>query len=126
MENEELLNNIFKELNSWNQTQLEISRSIKILVRESVEKRLAHIFSSPYEFLIYQLSDGQRPSTEIAKLVPISKKTILKIWQKWEELGIVETEGYKNPYRAKYSLEELALIFGEQQNNENPKSESDG
>jgi len=38
----------------------------------------------------------------------------------------METEGYKNPYRAKYSLEELALIFGHLPEKELSQSEVEG
>lgn len=30
-------------------------------------------------------------------------------------MGIVETEGYRNPYKSKYSLEELTLLFGKKE-----------
>lgn len=113
MENEEFYKELLDELKSLNQTQKEINQSLKILVRSEIESRLSQIFSNAYEIKIYQLSNGENPTTEIAKHVPISTQTISKLWQKWGELEIAETEGYRNPYRAKYPLEELALIFGE-------------
>ena len=112
MENEDLINALLDELKTLNQNQKEISQTLKILARSEIERRLTHIFSNEFELLIYQLSNGENPTTEIAKHVPLSTQTISKLWQKWEEQEIVETEGYRNPYRAKYSLEQLALIFG--------------
>jgi hypothetical protein len=113
MENEELLDVVLDELRTLNQTQKDISFTLKVLARSEIEKRLAHIFKNRDEILIYQLSNGENPSTEIAKFVSITGKSISRLWQKWEEeFGIVETEGYRNPYHGKYSLEELALLFG--------------
>ena len=122
---EALSNALINILNSLNKTQQEISISLKLLARIEVEKRCSSIFKKDFEYLIYQLSDGKRPTTEIAKYVPVSYKTISRLWKKWEEFGIMETEGSKKPYRAKYSLEELALNFGIMQNNESLESESD-
>ncbi|MCB2160476.1 hypothetical protein KQH40_00150 [bacterium] len=112
MENEEFLKALLDELKSLNQSQKEISQTLKLLSRSEIERRLSHIFGNSYELIIYQLTNGENPTTEISKHVPISTQTISKLWQKWEELEIVETEGYRNPYRTKYSLEELALLFG--------------
>lgn len=113
MENEELLNKLLDQLKTLSQTQNEISTTLKVLVRQEIEKRLSHIFEDNEEILIYQLSDGKTPTSEISKHVAASTATISRLWQKWEEnYGIVETAGYRNPYRAKYSLEELVLLFG--------------
>ena len=114
MENDELLNKLLDELKTLNQTQSEISTTLKVLARQMIEKRLSHIFEDSEEILIYQLSDGDRTTGALEKLVTGSKMTISRLWKKWEELGIVETEGYRNPYRAKYSLEELSLVYGKQ------------
>lgn len=123
MENEEFYKALLDELKSLSQTQKEINRSLKILARDETEKRLSHFLKSSYEIKVYQLSNGENPSTEVAKHVPISSATITRLWQKWEQLGIVETKGYHKPYRAKYSLEELVLIFGEPLQSEVPQTE---
>lgn len=112
MENEDLINSLIYELKMLNQTQKEISQTLKVLARSECEKRLTHLFKNKDEILIYQLTDGKNTTTEIEKHVPISTQSISKLWQKWEELGIAKTEGYRNPYKAKYSLEELTLLLG--------------
>lgn len=123
MENEDLLNELLGELKLLNQTQKEISHIFKVLVRGEIEKRLSYIFEGSDEILIYQLSDGEKTTSDLTKYVGVSKMTISRLWQKWEELEIVETEGYRNPYRAKYSLEELALFFGKPPTNDVPQAE---
>ncbi len=125
MENEEILNELLKQLKTLNQTQREINLSLKILARSETEGRLTHLFNNPHELIIYQLSNGENPTTVIAKHVPISTQSISKLWQKWEELEIVQTKGYRNPYQAKYSLEELALLFGKSFENNVPQTEKD-
>ena len=122
MENEELLNDLLEELKLLNKTQKDISYSLNILIRSEIETRLKHIFNDGSEILVYQLSDGKRPSSEIAEFLGVSGMTISRLWKKWDdEFGIVETKGYRNPYKAKYTLGELALLFGKPLINDVPQ-----
>lgn len=124
METEELLNDLLDELKVLNQTQKDISHTLNVLARSGVERRLSHIFEGRDEILVFQLSDGEKTTSEISKHVGVSKMTISRLWQKWEEeLDIVETSGYRNPYRAKYSLEELALLIVQPLNNDIDQAE---
>lgn len=113
MEHVEVLIDLLDELRDLNQTQTEINQTLKVMARSEIEQRLSHIFDGSDEILVYQLSDGDKSSSEIAKYVGVSGTTIARLWNRWEEeFGIVETAGYRKPYRAKSSLEELALLFG--------------
>ena len=123
MENEELLNGVLDELRTLNQTQKDISHTLQVLARTEIESRLWPLFEASDDMFIYQLSDGVKTTADLAKHIGTSKMTISRLWQKWEDLEIVETEGYRNPYRAKYSLEELALIFGKPPKNDDPQAE---
>ncbi|MGB9960289.1 MAG: hypothetical protein ACPLKQ_07210 [Candidatus Bathyarchaeales archaeon] len=63
------------------------------------------------EMLIYELSDGERSTREIAALVGIkSHVRVADYWKKWSKLGIVEPSGkYPGRYRRVCSLEEIGL-----------------
>lgn len=63
------------------------------------------------ELLIYELSDGERSTREIAALVGIkSHATVANYWKKWSKLGIVEpSEKYPGRFRKICSLEEVGL-----------------
>lgn len=113
METNDLLNELLQEFKIFNQIHKEIDDSLKIMARSEIENRLKNIFTNSDEIRVYELSNGENPTTEIEKHVAISASSISRLWKKWEEeYGIVESEGYHNPYRAKYSLVGLALFFG--------------
>ncbi len=97
MENEELLNGLLDELRTLNATQKDISHSLQVLARSMTEKRLAHIFDNPDELLVFQLSDGEKSTSDLAEYIGASKMKISRLWKKWEEdFGIVESMGSKN------------------------------
>ncbi len=124
MENEKLLSDLLEEMKLLNQTQKDISHSLDVLIRSEVETRLTHIFNDGNEILVYQLSDGKRSTSEITKFLDVSRMSISRLWKKWEEeLGIVETDGFRKPYKAKYTLEELALLFGKPSKNNSSQPE---
>lgn len=113
MDKKDIQEEILGELKSLNRTHSELISLLTIFAQDEIEKHLSHIFSNSKELLVYKLTDGEKSSASIAELVNVSHTTISRWWQKWdEEYGIVETSGYRNPYRAKYTLVELALLFG--------------
>jgi len=63
------------------------------------------------EMLIFELSDGERTSREIAKLARVgSNATILSYWRKWSKVGIVEPSPQrKGRFHHICSLEEVGL-----------------
>jgi len=110
---EQLLSNIVDQLKTLNGTHAQLLATLSIIAQPDIEKRLNHIFLSSAELLAYKLSDGKRSSKEIGDQVDVSHTTITNWWKKWEEsYKIVETFGYRNPYKAKYSLPELVNLFG--------------
>ena len=111
--------NLMDELKKLNETHTSILSTLSLLVQPEIEKRLSHIFTTPGELLAFKLSDGNTSSADIAQQINVSRTTIANWWQKWEEnFSIVETSGYRNPYKAKYTLVELALLFGQSVNSE--------
>lgn len=60
---------------------------------------------------VYELSDGERGTREIAKMSGIgSNKTIAVYWGKWKSLGIVEpSPNFKGRYQKIISLAEVGI-----------------
>ena len=118
MANDIVQEEILGELKTLNKYQSELLSLITIFALDEIEKRLSHIFRDSDEFLVYKLTNGENSTVKIAELVNVSSATISRLWQKWDEdFGIAETSGYRNPYKSKYSIVELTLLFGKSQDN---------
>lgn len=116
MQENEWYKKIYDELLSLNHVQEKICNSLSVLARREVELRISNILQSNDEITVYQLSDGERSSREISKYVNLSHTTITKLWRKWQsEFEIVTRTESSKPFCAKFSLEELALLFGYQE-----------
>lgn len=65
------------------------------------------------EMLVYELSDGERTTREIARLAGVgSNATIANYWKKWSKVGIVEpSEKRRGRYQRICSLEEVGLTM---------------
>lgn len=63
------------------------------------------------ESLIYELSDGEHTTREIARLAGVgSNATVVNYWRKWSKLGIVEPSQHRQGRFQKIcSLEEVGL-----------------
>ncbi|MBW8011013.1 MAG: hypothetical protein FVQ83_07210 [Chloroflexi bacterium] len=109
-ENQSEVSKILKELAV---IHTRIEKWLRFFAQSELEKRLSNIFSTNEELIIYELTNGKRSSREIAKLVNKSHNWIVDLWKKWEDdNNIVEPIGPRKPYSAKYTLPELAILFG--------------
>lgn len=74
---------------------------------------LTQFLTTDKELLIFEFSDGERTTREIAKLVNIgSNSTIAAYWKKWSKLGIVEPSmKRKGRFQRFCSLEEVGLTI---------------
>lgn len=102
--NEDLLReiaSILKELLKW-------SRFAGMIQLKNI---LAENLKSETEMLVYELSDGERGTREIARAAGVgSNATIAAYWKKWSKLGIVESSrNYRGRYQRICSLEEVGL-----------------
>jgi len=72
---------------------------------------LTQNLTTDVEMLIYELSDGERSTREIAGLSGVgSNATVASYWRKWSKLGIVEpSEKRQGRFRRNCSLEEVGL-----------------
>lgn len=78
---------------------------------QQLREILAQNLTDDTLMLIYECSDGNRSSREIAKLVGVrSNQTVVNYWKKWSSLGIVEpSPKYKGRFQRICSLEEVGL-----------------
>lgn len=63
------------------------------------------------EMLVYELSDGNRGTREVAQLAGLgSNATVARFWQKWSRIGLVEpSKRFPGRFQHICSLEELGL-----------------
>jgi len=65
--------------------------------------------------LAYELSDGNRSTPEIGKLVGVSQRTISGWWQRWRELGFVDpSPKYQGRVQRLCSLQMLGIPVPEE------------
>jgi hypothetical protein len=78
---------------------------------QQVRNLLTQNLTNDKELLVYELSDGERTTREIAKLANIgSISTIVGYWKKWSKLGIVEpSQKRQGRYQHFCSLEEVGI-----------------
>ncbi len=79
-----------------NPEELGVLQNIERLLKFIVKQQLAQIFKEqlvdPKHLEIYQMT-GNNPIREISEKTGISSGSISGLWQKWEELGIIEKDG---------------------------------
>lgn len=65
------------------------------------------------ELLVYELSDGERTTREIASIVGLkSNQTVANYWKKWSKLGIVEpSQKRQGRFQHFCSLEEVGIAI---------------
>lgn len=97
-------------------TGQEITKLLRELVRwskfETIPKLrtiLEQNLPGEKEKMIYELSDGQRSTRDIAKLTGVSHQTIANYWEKWSKIGIVDTATKEGRYIAICSLQQVGL-----------------
>jgi len=76
------------------QELVEVQREMLRWIRFSSIPQLRHtletVLAGDLDRRIYELTDGEGTSRNIAALVGVSKTTITSKWAKWAQLGIVE------------------------------------
>jgi len=79
------------------------------------------------EMLVYELSDGERTTREIARLAGVgSNATIASYWKKWSKIGIVEpSERRRGRYQRICSLEEVGLTVPPMLQADTPRAEAE-
>ena len=77
-------------------------QAIKDLIKEEIK--------STQDKKIFELSDGERPTREIAKAVGSSHVKVAAKWNKWASIGLVmPSESYKGRFKKIVSLRDLGI-----------------
>ncbi len=84
---------------------------LRILAQPVLSSSLQEIFKTPKQLYVYELSNGERSTRDIGKLVKLDQKGISNWWREWERDGLVEKVGKKGQFKACYSLLELLLVY---------------
>jgi hypothetical protein len=99
------------QLNILELQNREAQNLLRILVQPILSNSLEGIFKTPRQLYAYELSNGERSTREIGKLVKLDQKGISNWWREWEKVGLVEKVGKKGQFKARYSLLELLLVY---------------
>lgn len=72
---------------------------------------LAKNLTDDTTMLIYECSDGERSSREVARLAGVkSNVTVTNYWKKWSKLGIIDpSPKYRGRFKRICSLEDVGL-----------------
>lgn len=95
--------------------QLGVLRDILKWVRftgmKEVKSVLVATLDTNPKKIIYQLSDGEKGSREIAKAAGVSDWTVRDYWKKWAKFGIVEAlrAGSGERYKHSFNLESFGI-----------------
>lgn len=98
----------FESIKSQNN---EILSLLRVLAQPVLFDALQEIFKTPKQLYIYELSDGERSTRDIGKLVRLDQKGISNSWREWEKAGLVEKVGKKGQFKACYTLLELLVVY---------------
>jgi len=93
----------------------EILKWIRFSGMKEVRNVLSTTLDTPQKRRIYQLSNGDNSSRDIAKATHVNDKTVRNYWRVWAKAGIAEPikVGTGDRYRRTFDLEELGIDVGE-------------
>jgi hypothetical protein len=103
-----LLENKLEILDSHNS---ELQNLLRILAHPILSSSLQGIFKASKQLYAYELSNGERSTRDIGRLVRVDQKSISRWWREWETKGLVEKTGKKGQFKARYSLLELLVVY---------------
>lgn len=91
---------LLEEILLWTKYDYSATKQKMIEHLDTVDKKIA-----------YQLSDGEKSTRDIAKLISASQKSVSNWWQKWFELELMEqTEKYgRGRYNRLISLTRMGI-----------------
>jgi len=89
----------------------DISKWTRFAALQQLKNIITQNLTDDTSSLIYEYSDGERGTREIAKLVGVkSNATVANYWKKWITIGIVEPSSkYQGRFQKICSLEEVGL-----------------
>ncbi|MFT4104724.1 MAG: hypothetical protein QM657_03105 [Lacrimispora sp.] len=89
----------------------EFLRIYKLVNRKIIIDLLTTELNTSQLLKLYELTDGEKPTREIASLLGnISHVTVANIWKRWAIIGIVIPAERKGRYKAAFNLSEYGII----------------
>ena len=87
---------------------------IKLSAMPSIRKAVVDNLRTDIDKLVYQLSDGNRSTREIANIIrrggrSITHVTVMNMWRKWAILNLVMPTQRRGRYMRVISLESLGI-----------------
>lgn len=127
MENDELA----KALAALDSTLKEILKWVRFTSLLHLKKVLIETLVEDKGKLVYEMTDGDRSTTDVSRLSGVPPRTVARRWQSWAKIGIVEkTEKYGGSrVRHVCSLEDVGIavpkakIAGEEGGEEKKETE---
>lgn len=105
-------------------TLTEICLWMRFQNRETFRGLLQEVLRSDRDRLIFELTDGVRSTSEIAKAAKVSQPRISQLWNSWKPLGIViEVLNARGRCRHICSLTELGIKIGLKSTEAEPSSD---
>jgi len=88
----------------------EILKWTRFAGMQQLKNTIAQNLIDDISLIIYELSDGNSSTREVANVVGKSNVTVANYWKQWNKLGIVEqSPKYRGRFKRICSLEELGL-----------------
>lgn len=106
----------------------EILKWIRLSGMKELKPTLLASLETSQKRLIYQLSDGEKGSIEIAKAAGVSDWTVRNYWRIWSRIGLVEPlrSGGGNRFKRAFDLEDLGIEVPKSVGDKEGKQESPG
>ena len=118
-----LVENKLEILDSHNS---ELQNLLRILAHPILSDSLQGIFKNSKQLYAYELSNGERSTRDIGRLVKSDQKSISNWWREWESKGLVEKVGKKGQFKARYSLLELIVVYSPSNDKKASKESENG
>jgi hypothetical protein len=99
------------KLDSLDSQNGELQNLLRILAQPILSSSLQGIFKTSKQLYAYELSNGERSTREIGRIVNIDQKSISTWWREWEMKGLAEKVGKRGQFKARYSLLELLVVY---------------
>jgi hypothetical protein len=92
---------LLREILKW--TRFSGMKEVKLALTTALE--------SPQKRLVYQLSNGDKGSIEIAKAAGVSDWTVRNYWRIWSHVGLVEPmrSGGGNRFKRSFDFEDFGI-----------------
>jgi Fic family protein len=94
---------------------LDILKWVKFAGLDNASKVIRRVLDTKQKRLIYNLSDGENTSQEIAKISGVSDYTVRNYWKSWNTHGIVDPLSVRGGtrYKKTFELEQFGLMTPE-------------